>query len=62
VYSTKIDKAHCADNINCIYCNSKWIYVNDAGIRQCQDCNTSFTWRDETKGKELFEWLDKYKG
>lgn len=58
----KIDRAHCSDNIQCVHCFGNWIFVNDKGLRICQECEKVFTWRDEPAGQELLKWSNKQKG
>lgn len=52
----KIDKCHCSNNIHCIQCNGTWIYVNDRGLRICQECEKVFTWKDQPELQELLKW------
>ncbi len=58
----KIDRLHCSDNIKCVQCFGNWIFVNDRGLRICQECEKVFTWRDEPAGQELLKWANQQKG
>lgn len=55
----KIDQCHCSDNIHCIQCNGTWVYVNDRGLRICQECEKVFTWKDQPELQEILKWYQQ---